>query len=848
MLMTENEILSSLSFPSLTTRNETIEAAHNKTFHWALEDPGSTKRPWHNLVEWLRHGHGIYWVNGKLGSGKSTLMKYIYENSKTRKELGLWSEASPVEISGFFFWNSGDEEQKSQSGLLRSLLLQLFQRHRDTLEQVLPDMWSTSYTRARMLLARRDISPTSPSLPPKPEKLTLPRLKQAFHDLVLSLQKRLKLCFFIDGLDEYAGDYFEITEFFQLHANLPGVKFCISSRPLLVFEQAFRGLPGLRLQDLSKKDIKNYVKSQLYSHGYMKQLVKRNPDESSRLVASIVQKARGVFLWVKLVTRSLLRGLSDYNRISDLKKRVSQLPSDLEALYQHILDNLDPFYRIQMSQIFQIFRAAQNRSPGLVTLLNLSWADEDEDLLVEIAPIQPYTRKEIEERCEIMDGRLKSVCAGLLEATDPKFSSLQPDCHVLYLHRTVSDWLTKPGVWENLTSITTGTDFSPNLAMLKSRIMKLKTLQQLDLNIAVDALKYARDAEHDLQRGFPKLVDQVDIATEFHWRKTRGTDSYWQPDSLLSSSSNSDSSNDTWHSLPDHPDEEHSTTRRSPENPREVHSVWGDIPRPTFERSSLHEARDDFEDLLQKRHWSQAIVVPGVATSGEHKTFFDLARSFGLTHYVDAKYDGGHAFVEHEVSHWLLMQAFSGTCGSATTSNRPKDPNPEQVERILASGIDPNMTFDGGMTPWQGALLDAFWHVSRGPSPPDDSRIWRQKAQAWGRILEHFLDHRSDPDCPPVRLKHLHGFPRVTPLALVEVYSLNSLAEEAARLERCIAAEMARRDTPRTKKSLPTPVTRSSEATSRTVGQRSRGDGGWDDVEPRGIIQWLFSWKAIHRS
>ncbi|KAK8139442.1 hypothetical protein PG984_002822 [Apiospora sp. TS-2023a] len=739
VLMTENEILGSLSFTSINTRSDTIDAAHAKTFRWVHEEPGSTERPWHNFVAWLRSGHGIYWLNGKLGSGKSTLMKYIYEHGKTRDELKTWSQGRPVEISGFFFWNSGDEDQKSQSGLLRSLLLQLLQRHRDMLEKMLPDMWSAYYTRARLLISRRDLPPDSPLLPPKPKSLTLPQLKQVFHDLVLALQGQVKLCFFIDGLDEYAGDYLEITEFFKQHANLPGVKLCISSRPLLVFEQAFEDLPGLRLQDLSKADIKDYVSALLYSHTYMKQLERRSPDEASRLVTSIVEKARGVFLWVKIVTRSLLRGLSDYNRISDLKKRVSHLPSDLEALYQHIIDNVDPFYRTQMSQIFQIFRVAQNGSPELVTLLNLSWADDEEELSVETVPIQPCNKEEIKERCEIMDARLKSVCMGLLETTDPKFSSYRPDCQIFYLHRTVYDWLAKPEVWERLASITAGSGFSPNFAMLKSRIMRLKTLKMadheyFDLTVAVDALNYAREAEQDLCRGFPKLLDQLDMAAEFHWRN----------------------------------------------NGRN---------------------RDDLAQL----HWSQFIGVPegGNMILGQPCTFFDLAGAFGLTHYVDMKYDTAQVAVSHEVNHWLLKQAFSGTCESAGTSNRPKDPDPEQVQRILASGIDPNMSFDGGMTPWQGALLDAFWHLSRRPSPPEDPQSWRRKAQAWEQILEKFFQHGSDPHCPAVRHRHLPGFPRVTPRALVEAYSVNSLTEEAARLEECIASEIARRETPRNKKLLP---------------------------------------------
>ncbi|KAK8041691.1 hypothetical protein PG993_006214 [Apiospora rasikravindrae] len=204
------------------------------------------------------------------------------------------------------------------------------------------------------------------------------------------------------------------------------------------------------------------------------------------------------------------------------------------------------------------------------------------------------------------------------------------------------------------------------------------------------------------------------------------------------------------------------------------------------------------------------------------------------------KYDAGHVAVEHEVNHWLLMQTFSGTCASAS-SNKPKDPDPEQIRRILASGIDPNMSFDGGMTPWQGAILDAFWHLSSRPSPSDDEQhaLWRETAKAWVEILEEFLQHGSDPHCPAVKHRYLPGFPRVTPMALVEVYSINSLAEEAARLEARIKTEATRRARPGN--NFLANNNAKPDATRRTVGQETTANSDTNSVRSRGIMQWLFA-------
>ena len=363
LLMIENGILRSLSFATLRDRQQSVDLPYQQTFQWIFDESNEAKRPWSNFCEWLREGKGIYWINGKVGSGKSTLMRYVFENERTRKELNKWAGEMSTEISGFFFWNSGDEDQKSQQGLLRSLLFNTLQQHRDLIPETFPDVWATWSTRATAAVANH-LLPGSSLLPPEPGPWSMMQLKRGFQSVVNALRGKVKLCFFIDGLDEYGGDYFDIIELFQEYAKSPHLKLCLSSRPLLAFTQAFADSPGLKLQDLTQGDISHFVQDRLYCHPYMGHLSKHHTSEVSLLVSEIVSKASGVFLWVKLVVRSLIRGLSDYNQISDLYKRVRYLPEDLEALYAHMLKHTDPFYHEHASQIFQIVRAAQTRSPN----------------------------------------------------------------------------------------------------------------------------------------------------------------------------------------------------------------------------------------------------------------------------------------------------------------------------------------------------------------------------------------------------------------------------------------------------------------------------------------------------
>jgi hypothetical protein len=522
LLMIENCILQSLAFSTLIDRCESVEIAYPQTFEWVYQEPHLSEKPWSNFVDWLRHGSGIYWISGKAGSGKSTLMRYIYENKKTKEELLEWAGSMPSETFGFFFWNSGDLEQRSQRGLLQSLLFDILQRHRDLLPKILPDVWEAWSARASSIISSK-LPSNSPLLPPEPKPWTLVQLKRIFQTLVQTLQNSVKLCLFIDGLDEYEGDYEDIVELLQNYATAPNIKLCLSSRPLVIFERGFIDLPSLKLQNLTYGDISHYVKDKLGSHRYMVQLSQHYAAQVSLLIDEIVEKASGVFLWVKLVVKSLLHGLRDYNRISDLQKRVRHLPADLEALYAHMLEHTDPFYHEQASQIFQIVRAAQKRSSDKVTLLNLSWAEDEGETLAENAPIQPLTNEEISMRCQTMDARLKSVCVGLLESNDVQFSDIAPDSKVLFLHRTVSDFFAKPDVWDRLLSYTAGKSFSPNLSMLRSCVLQLKGLEvspnrPLDMSIISNALYYAKEAEVDLDSAFPKLLDQLDIAASYQWR------------------------------------------------------------------------------------------------------------------------------------------------------------------------------------------------------------------------------------------------------------------------------------------------------------------------------------------
>lgn len=73
----ESEVWESLAFPVMADREHEIVDAELETFNWVFKEPRSEERPWSNFLEWLQTGGGLYWMSGKAGSGRSTLMKHL---------------------------------------------------------------------------------------------------------------------------------------------------------------------------------------------------------------------------------------------------------------------------------------------------------------------------------------------------------------------------------------------------------------------------------------------------------------------------------------------------------------------------------------------------------------------------------------------------------------------------------------------------------------------------------------------------------------------------------------------------------------------------------------------------
>ncbi|KAJ3545041.1 hypothetical protein NM208_g2714 [Fusarium decemcellulare] len=270
---------------------------------------GYSQRTWPSFVDWLgSEKELIYWICGKPGSGKSTLMKFIAsEKSPTKQYLKKWKQNA--QIFSHFFWLAGSEMQHSLKGFLCSLVHQILSRDESAALRCFRSNTSK--------LHHTDWSPAE------------------LESLLIDLTRRDGKAYFIviDGLDEVSPKDTQ-NALIQLIKKLehPQVKFCLSSRSEGVLKTLER-YPTLPMHEFIKEDIKKYTQ---------KTLQKANPGGYNAVALkdftnTVVENADGVFLWVYLVVNSLVQGFHNGDSEEVLFERLQDTPKDLTALYLDML-------------------------------------------------------------------------------------------------------------------------------------------------------------------------------------------------------------------------------------------------------------------------------------------------------------------------------------------------------------------------------------------------------------------------------------------------------------------------------------------------------------------------------
>ncbi|CAN9242663.1 unnamed protein product [Alternaria alternata] len=470
---TEQKILSRLRFVRLEDRYRLISPAYRNTLAWLFGDTGLQGQHQVNdpstFVQWLYSDNNLYWISGRPGSGKSTLMKFLCHHQRTKEHLATWAANHQVVIAEYFFWDAGKNDlQKSQEGLLRSLLYQILRQCPDYIRMAFPGVWQCYNPTSTGFPENFDISMDT-EIPHTVAEL-LDALTRVCN---LHTRSEKRLCFFIDGLDEYVGDSRDVIQLVGVVRDLKNVKICVSSRQWNEFEDAFgkSHTDKLYMQDFNHQDINAYVKDVLENDNNYQELEDRET-LGKNLIQEVVTAANGVFLWVVLAIRSLQDGLCEADSITRLQLRLRKLPTNLEELFERILfRDVKESYRSEASHMFLVALEAKENLP-----LMAYW------FLGEDLPKQrlPLKMQQTIKRHKDANKRLIASCKGLLEPRfrstteerDPLPSAILFVYTVDFLHRTVRDYLLLP-----TTNVRQWAEphFNPNTAICKALYSQIKT-------------------------------------------------------------------------------------------------------------------------------------------------------------------------------------------------------------------------------------------------------------------------------------------------------------------------------------------------------------------------------------
>ncbi|KAK1723887.1 uncharacterized protein BDZ83DRAFT_753134 [Colletotrichum acutatum] len=280
-----------------------------------------------SLHSFLKDEGEVFFICGKAGSGKSTLMKFLGRHPSVGETLAGCANGRKLVLVNMFFWSSGDSLQKSLEGFYRTILFHTLSQCPELLEMVFPNPFGIG------LFTRSAAMPLS-------------ELEAAFSRLQLLKNTTSYLfCYFIDGLDEYEGDALDqkrLAEMLETWARADNVKIICSARPSTVNLDIFGASKTFfELHHLTKADIYAFSKTRFEEY-LSKPIFAEGREACLGMVQTIVARADGVFLWASLVVRALLNAALEHEDKFSIRRRLKECPQSLNQLFHQMLDSVDP--------------------------------------------------------------------------------------------------------------------------------------------------------------------------------------------------------------------------------------------------------------------------------------------------------------------------------------------------------------------------------------------------------------------------------------------------------------------------------------------------------------------------
>lgn len=480
-----SKLLNALWFSRMADRSDDINPAHYQTFEWIYSDgQKSNNLSTCTFMGWTSSNNGVFWVSGRAGSGKSTLMKFLSVDDRTMEAFKIWAGDRKLITASYYFWSQAqDPLQKSLHGLLRTLLYDIINCCGDYAELLFPDRFVVDRVWTEF--------PSSHDL------------KRAFKRLINIDKPPACVALMIDGLDEFEApeeEHFELAKTLKDAAKVDHLKLLVSSRPETAFETTFINCQKIRLHELTRADRTVYVTDHLYQHQRFNFLVEQSRDgyfQKQTLVKYIVEESEGIFLWLRLVVAALMEELNTCATLTELQAISYEFPRGLEELYRHMFRRIPQGRRIKGLQLIQLVRCAaadprrelpySSRTAPPMSALMLSKAHSDyrDVIKTRLESLNWIEHNDIVQRIDYL---LRSHCAGLLElkyripktgatidAQDEQTRSLLEDPEVAFLHKSVTEFLDRTDIESEILQVAINTGrFEPYTSLMSCLLYKIK--------------------------------------------------------------------------------------------------------------------------------------------------------------------------------------------------------------------------------------------------------------------------------------------------------------------------------------------------------------------------------------
>jgi len=258
--------------------------------------------------------HGLLWIKGKPGAGKSTLVRHVLATDERASHK--------IVFASFFFHARGSVLQKSPLGLFRSLLHQILQQVPELLLKFSSIFQKRCETQGEIGKKwhwhERD-------------------LEDFFKIHVAGAAKTYKMRIYVDALDECGKaaasnlvGYFRrlMNEVAFTNASL---SICFSCRHYP--DVALGNGLEVCIEDENHDDIELYIQNTIENAVEDKETAEVIRDE-------VVRRSFGNFQWTVLVLSEVVDLCRNGYPLKTIKRRIQAIPSELEELYQELLKGI----------------------------------------------------------------------------------------------------------------------------------------------------------------------------------------------------------------------------------------------------------------------------------------------------------------------------------------------------------------------------------------------------------------------------------------------------------------------------------------------------------------------------